>query len=103
MIRFLACILAVGAILTAGTSVLLSTSLAVFDVQELVLVQPADGGDDAYHCMCEVIGTCHVSMASNAGSSGGADPSCRQDASPFDDRRLAGIMPEVPSPPPRVT
>lgn len=103
MIRFLSCAFAAAAILMAGASVVPSASLATLNVQEAFLVQPGDGADDDYACMCEVLGTCHAPMASGGGSSADGDPSSRQGASPFDHRPLVGLMPEVPSPPPRVT
>ena len=101
-LSWLACVVAVAAMLAAAISLAQPAPLLASETRSISADRPVDGDHDGLACMCEVLGACSGQMATDRGSSGGADWLSRSSASPVDERPVAGIEPEIPSPPPRV-
>lgn len=100
--RLIACLLIVGALLIAGISSLLPPAFLVNDPLETALTLPGDDSPDAYQCTCDVHGTCATKVAPSDGSSERNGEPGRTGPRATDDRVLAGIVPDVPNPPPRL-
>ena len=102
LFRTLTCVLAVAMMVSAWTGASPQAPGASAPV-DMAYALALPGGDNADHddCNCDVLGSCHAPMTASGGTSGSDDTGCRRNASPFGDRLRAGIVPEVPSPPPR--
>ncbi len=100
MIRVLACMAMVAALLVGGSPAAVPAPSLLPQGQETALDRPGDG-DDHTVCLCEVIGTCSAQMGPQAGASSDAPWPGRCTASVVDERPPSGIVPEIPSPPPR--
>ena len=101
MIRIFICIVAVAAVLAGSIDASAAIRPPSDPDRGWAVALSADGGADQ-PCFCGVLGTCTPSIAADPTSSGIDYGPCLRHPRMVDEARLAGIVPEVPRPPPRL-
>ena len=102
MLRILVFVLAIAAILAGSLAASAATWSPIGLGHDPSAALSADDGTDGA-CLCDLFGTCSPSVAAEPASSGIGYDRGLSNLKVFDDAHRAGVVPEVPRPPPRQT
>ena len=101
MTKIFICIVAIAAVLTGSIAASAAIRPSLDPHGGLTAALSADDGAD-HPCLCGILGTCTPSVTAEPGSSATDYAPRPRDPMMADEHRLAGIVPQVPRPPPRL-